>query len=84
MKHKIQDLIDQKVVTLQTTTPNANSNPTPSHEGVTINVIEVEEDLYVEKVIISANLEKLEKVAASPTKREKSKFRITTPHQAFS
>uniref|UniRef100_M1BQB8 Gag-pro n=1 Tax=Solanum tuberosum TaxID=4113 RepID=M1BQB8_SOLTU len=83
LKHKIQDLIDQKVVTLQTVTPNINSNPVPNHGGVTINMVEVEEDLNVKKVIILANLEKLEKVVASPTKREKSKFVIMTPHQAF-
>ena len=46
-------------------------------------MIEVEEDLNMEKVIISTNLEKLEKVVASPTKREKSKFVIMAPHQAF-
>ena len=42
----------------------------PNHEGVTINMVEVEEDLNVEKVIISTNLENLEKVVASPTKRD--------------
>ncbi|XP_015170631.1 uncharacterized protein [Solanum tuberosum] len=67
LKHKIQDLIDQKVATLQTATPSVNSNPMPNHGGVTINMVKVEEDLNVNKVIISANLEKLEKVVASPT-----------------
>jgi len=37
----------------------------------------------VEKVIILADLEKLEKVIASQTKREKSEFGIMTPRQAF-
>ena len=83
MKHKIQDLIDQNVVTLETATPNVNTNPMPNLGGVTINMVEVEEDLNVKKVIISANLEKLEKVVASPTKREKSKFVIMAPHQAL-
>uniref|UniRef100_M1DYJ1 Uncharacterized protein n=1 Tax=Solanum tuberosum TaxID=4113 RepID=M1DYJ1_SOLTU len=45
-------------------------------------MIEVEENLNVEKVIVSANLEN-EEVVASPTKREKSKFVIMAPHQAF-
>ncbi|XP_015160984.1 pollen-specific leucine-rich repeat extensin-like protein 1 [Solanum tuberosum] len=83
LKHKIQGLIDQKAVTLQTVTPNVNSNPMPKHRGLTINMVEVEEDLNVKKVTISANLEKLEKVVASPTKRETSKFVIMAPHQAF-
>uniref|UniRef100_M1BG40 Uncharacterized protein n=1 Tax=Solanum tuberosum TaxID=4113 RepID=M1BG40_SOLTU len=55
----------------------------PNHGGLTINMIEVEEDLNVEKVIISANLEKLEKIVVSPTKMEKSEFGIMTPYQAF-
>uniref|UniRef100_M1BBA5 Uncharacterized protein n=1 Tax=Solanum tuberosum TaxID=4113 RepID=M1BBA5_SOLTU len=46
-------------------------------------MVKVEEDLNVEKVIISVNLEKLEKVVISPTKREKSKFAIMAPHKAF-
>lgn len=62
LKHKIQDLIDEKIVTFQTTTLNVNSNPMPHHGGVTINMVEVKEDLNVKKVIISANLEKLEKL----------------------
>lgn len=54
-----------------------------NHGGVTINMVEVEKDLNVKKVIISANLENLEKVVASPTKREKSEFVIMAPQQAF-
>ncbi|XP_055830863.1 uncharacterized protein LOC129899888 [Solanum dulcamara] len=33
LKHKIQDLIDREVVTLQTAAPNVNNNPLPNHEG---------------------------------------------------
>ena len=76
-------MIDQKVDTLQTATPNVNGNPMQNHGGVTINMIEVEEDLNVEKVIISADLENLEKVVVSPTKREKYEFGFITPHQYF-
>lgn len=83
LKHKIQDLIDQKVITLHTVTPNVNSNLMPNHGGVTSNVIKVEEDLYVEKVIISDNLEKLEKVVSAPTIEENYEFGIKVPHQAF-
>ena len=44
LKHKIQDLIDQNVVSLQTVAPNVNSNPLPNHGGVTINMIETDDD----------------------------------------
>uniref|UniRef100_A0A3Q7FH84 Uncharacterized protein n=1 Tax=Solanum lycopersicum TaxID=4081 RepID=A0A3Q7FH84_SOLLC len=63
----------EKVVTVQTATPKVNSNLMANHRGVTINVIEVKEDLYVLKLIISSNLKNLEKVVASQTKRENSK-----------
>lgn len=70
MKHKIQEFIDQKVVTLQTATPSINSNLIWNQGVVTINIVEVEEDLNINKVIMSDNFEKLEKVAASPNKIE--------------
>ena len=41
LKHKIQDLIDQEVVCLQTATPNVNTNPLRNYEGVNINMIEM-------------------------------------------
>lgn len=44
LKHKIQDLIDQKVVSLQTVSPNVNNNPFPNNGGVTINMIEADDD----------------------------------------
>ncbi|XP_055802993.1 uncharacterized protein LOC129872127 [Solanum dulcamara] len=44
LKHKFQDLINQKVVTLQTAGPNVNNNPLSNHGGVTINMIEVGKD----------------------------------------
>ncbi|KAK4738129.1 hypothetical protein R3W88_001826 [Solanum pinnatisectum] len=52
LKHKIQDLIDQKVVSLQTVEPNVNSNPLPNHGGVTINMIETDDDGFVAKAIV--------------------------------
>lgn len=54
-----------------------------NHKGVTINMVEVEEDLNVEKVIISTNLEKLNKFVSSPTKRENYEFGIIPPHHVF-
>uniref|UniRef100_M1BA63 Uncharacterized protein n=2 Tax=Solanum tuberosum TaxID=4113 RepID=M1BA63_SOLTU len=83
LKHKIQHLIDQKVVTLQTVAPNANSDSLPNSEGLTINMIEVEEDWCVDKSIIPTNPDNLEKIVASLSIVEKSKFVVMAPHQAF-
>lgn len=44
-------------------------------------MIGVEEDLYMENIIISSNLKKLDKGVASPTKRMKYEFEIITPFQ---
>ncbi|XP_055806992.1 uncharacterized protein LOC129875775 [Solanum dulcamara] len=58
LRHKIQDLIDREVVTLQTATPNINNNPLPNHEGVNINVIEVGKDWNADSPVKSDNLKK--------------------------
>ncbi|KAK4714504.1 hypothetical protein R3W88_020411 [Solanum pinnatisectum] len=60
LKHKIQDLIDKKVVSLQTVTPDVNSNPLPNHGGITINMIETDDDWCVTKVIVSIAHDNLE------------------------
>nr|XP_010312387.1 uncharacterized protein LOC104644419 [Solanum lycopersicum] len=44
LKHKIQDLIDQEVVSLQPAVPNVNTNPLPNHGGDNLNMIETDED----------------------------------------
>ena len=51
LKHKIQDLIDQEVVSLQATTPNVNTNPLPNHGGSNVNMIETDEDWCRTKII---------------------------------
>ncbi|XP_055803406.1 uncharacterized protein LOC129872442 [Solanum dulcamara] len=61
LKHKIQDLIDQKVVTLQTAGPNVNNNPPSNHGGVTINMIEIGKDWNTDKPIVPVKLDNLEK-----------------------
>ncbi|KAK4732140.1 hypothetical protein R3W88_025128 [Solanum pinnatisectum] len=71
LKHKIQDLIDQKVVSLQTVAPNVNSNPLPNHGGVTINMIKTDDDWYVTKAIVPIVSDELEKAVASLRIREK-------------
>ncbi|KAH0692342.1 hypothetical protein KY285_019439 [Solanum tuberosum] len=83
LKHKIQDLIDQRVVTLQTVAPSINSNPLPNYEGTTINMIETEDKWCMTKMIVPTGLDNLEKVVASPSISEKLNFTITTPHRAF-
>ena len=44
LKHKIQDLIDKEVVSLQPVAPNVNTNPLPNHGGSNVNMIETYED----------------------------------------
>ena len=44
LKHKIQDLIDKEVVSLQLAAPNVNTYPLPNHGGGNINMIETDED----------------------------------------
>ena len=45
LKHKILDLIDQEVVSLQQATPNVNTNPLPNNECTNISIIETDDDL---------------------------------------
>lgn len=51
LKHKIQDLIDQEVVSLQPAAPNVNTNPLPNHGGSNVNMIETDDDWCMTKVI---------------------------------
>ena len=44
LKHKIQDLINKELVSLQTVAPNVNNNPLPTHGGFNINMIELDDD----------------------------------------
>ncbi|KAK4737568.1 hypothetical protein R3W88_001265 [Solanum pinnatisectum] len=83
LKHKIQDLIDQRVVTLQTAAPRVNSNPLPNYGGATINMIEMDDEWCRGKTIAPVGPDYLEKIVASPSIIEKLNFTITTLHQAF-
>lgn len=65
LKYKTQDLIDQKVITLQTIAPNINVNLLTNHEGVTINMMEINEDWCIDKAIITTNFNRYKKVIAS-------------------
>jgi len=64
LKHKIQDLIDQNVVSLQTVAPNVNNNPLPNHGGVTIILIVTDDDWCVTKAIVLIALDELERAVA--------------------
>ena len=79
LKHKIQDPIDQKVVSLQAVAPNINTNPLVNHGGININMIETDDDWCVTKVITLVVHEELEKVVASLSVKEKKEFVILTP-----
>ena len=57
VKHNIQHLIDQEVVPLQKPAPNVNINPLPNHRGV--NMIEMDDDWCVSKVIKLIALDEL-------------------------
>ena len=70
LKHKIQDLIDQNVVSLQTVAPNVNSNPLPNHGGVTINIIETDA-WCVTKAIVLIAPDELQRAVPSLSIREK-------------
>ncbi|XP_015057549.1 uncharacterized protein LOC107003791 [Solanum pennellii] len=82
LKHKIQDLIDQEVVSLQPAAPNVNTNPLPNHGGGNINMIETDEDGCETKRITPVAQEDLEKAVASLSVREKGEFVILTPAKA--
>ncbi|XP_015163374.1 uncharacterized protein [Solanum tuberosum] len=81
LKPKIQDLIDQNVVSLQTVAPNVNSNPLPNHRGATINMIETDDDWCVTKAIVPIAPDELERAVASLSIREKKEFVILTPEK---
>ncbi|KAK4722428.1 hypothetical protein R3W88_012661 [Solanum pinnatisectum] len=81
LKHKIQDLIDQKVVSLQTVEPNVNSNLLPNHGSVIINMIETDDDACVTKAIVPIAPDNLERAVASLSIKEKKEFVILTPEK---
>ena len=82
LKHKIQDLIDQEVVSLQPAVPNVNTNPLPNHGGDNLNMIETDEDGCGTKMITPIVHEDLERAVASLSVKERRKFVILTPAKA--
>ncbi|XP_049360477.1 uncharacterized protein LOC125825188 [Solanum verrucosum] len=84
LKHKNQDLIDNRFITLQAPAPNVNLNPLPNHGGATINMIERDEYWFANGTIGEANVYSLIPTLASLTIKARPEFVvITAPHQAF-
>ncbi|XP_069152059.1 uncharacterized protein [Solanum lycopersicum] len=79
LKHKIQDLIDQEVVSLQPTVLNVNTNLLPNHGGGNINMIETDEDECETKRITPFAQEDLERAVSLLSVKEKREFVILTP-----
>ena len=82
LKHKIQDLIGQEVVSLQPAAPNVNTNPLPNHGGGNINMIEIDEDERETKRITPVVQEDLERAVASLSVKERREIVILTPAKA--
>jgi len=62
LNHKIRDLIDQEVVSLQPAAPNVNTNPLPNHGGNNVNMIEIDDDWCGTKMITPIVHDDLEKL----------------------
>ena len=84
LKQKIQDLIEQEVVSLQPAAPNVITNPLLNHGGGNVNMIETDNDWCGMKKITQIVHDDLEKVVSSLSIKEKKKFFILTPAKAVS
>ena len=71
LKHKIQDLIYQEVVSLQLTAPNVHPNLLPNHGGGNINMIETDDNWCGMNVITPIVHDELEKAIDSLITKEK-------------
>ena len=45
LKHKVEDLIEAKQITVKPPTPNVVNNPLPTHDGAAINMIGIDENV---------------------------------------
>ena len=79
LKHKIQDLIDQEVVSLQPAAPNVKTNQLPNHGGGNVNMIETNDDWCGTKIITPIVHDDLEKAVASLIIKKKKEFVILLP-----
>ena len=64
LKHKIQYIIDQEVVSLQKSSPNVNTNPFSNHGGININMIETDDDWCMRKAIVPIVHDDLERAVS--------------------
>lgn len=79
LKHKIQDLIDQDVVSLQIDTHIVNTNPLLNHGGININMIDTDDDWCITKTITQIFHYELERDVDSLSFKEKKEFMILKP-----
>lgn len=83
-KHKIQDLIDNRVVTLQVPIPKVNLNPLLNHGRETINMIERDKAWLAIGTIGEEIVKSLIPTVSSLTiKAYPEFFVIIAPHQVF-
>ena len=78
LKHKIQDLIVKKMVSLQTA-PQCQHQSFADHGGININMIETDDEWCMTKVITPIIHDELEKVISFLSVKEKNDFVILTP-----
>ena len=72
-------MIDQEIVSLQPAVPNLNTNPLPNHGGSNVNMTETYEEWCGTKMITPIVHDKLERVVAALSVKEKGEFVILTP-----
>ena len=65
LKHRIHDLINDKVVTLDNVVANDNINPLSNRGSININMIETNDDGCMTKMIVLIARDELETVQAS-------------------
>lgn len=84
LKHMIQDMINQKVISLQKTPPNITINMLPNYGRVVIKVIKTNKELLVSKYMVSASPKEtnnIEKIVATLNIGKMTQFSILmTPH----
>lgn len=83
LEHEIEDLIDQRVVNIQTSAPNIYINYLPNHGGININIIQTEVEWCTKKAIVSVGRNNLEKVVALFSNKFTNDFIIMTSHKAI-
>ncbi|XP_060211842.1 uncharacterized protein LOC132639413 [Lycium barbarum] len=79
LKFKMQDLIDQKEIVLQTAPPNMQTNPLSNYGNSVIHMIERKEDWVAGRPIIRDSVKELERTVASLSLQECPRFKVLIP-----